>query len=128
MSTESSPTMELIHRFRFEAAHFLPNVPQDHKCRRMHGHSFEAKVVVRGAVDPSHGWVIDYADIKRAVAPLREQLDHHLLNEVEGLENPTSELLALWIWNRLKPALPQLAEVHIAETCNNACTYRGEVG
>lgn len=121
-----TPTVELVHRFTFEAAHFLPRVPEDHKCRRMHGHSFAAEVVVRGPVDPSLGWVVDYADIKAAVAPLRHRLDHHLLNEVEGLENPTSEMIAVWIWERLAPTLPGLTEVRVAETCNNACVYRGD--
>ena len=121
-----NPTVELEHRFTFEAAHFLPHVPADHKCRRMHGHSFAAMVTVRGPIDPKKGWLVDYAEIKRAIAPLREQLDHHLLNEVEGLQNPTSEMVAVWIWERLVSTLPGLAEVRIEETCNNACSYRGE--
>ncbi len=122
---DPTPTVELVHRFTFEAAHFLPSVPDDHKCRRMHGHSFAAEVVVRGPIDAKLGWLIDYADIKATIAPLREQLDHRLLNEVEGLENPTSERIALWIWARLKSHLPGLSEVRVAETCNNACVYRG---
>ena len=92
----------------------------------MHGHSFAATVTVRGPIDPAHGWLIDYAEIKRAIAPLRDQLDHHLLNEIEGLENPTSEMVAVWIWQRLAPTLPVLTEVRVEETCNNACVYRGE--
>jgi 6-pyruvoyltetrahydropterin/6-carboxytetrahydropterin synthase len=120
-----SPQVELIHRFTFEAAHSLPNVPEDHKCRRLHGHSFAAEIVVRGEVDPKLGWLIDYADIKAAVAPLRDRLDHRHLNEVEGLENPTSEMIAVWIWERLEAPLPGLAEVRVAETCRNSCVYRG---
>ena len=112
--------------FRFEAAHLLPNVPAEHKCRRLHGHSFATDVVVRGEIDPRLGWLVDYAEIKAAVEPLRQLLDHRHLNEIEGLENPTSENIAIWIWERLLPALPGLAEVRVAETCNNACVYRGE--
>lgn len=120
-----TPVVELEHRFTFESAHFLPLVPEDHKCRRMHGHSFAATVKVRGALDEKSGWLIDYAEIKRAIAPWREQLDHHLLNEIPGLENPTSEMLAIWLWEALAPDLPGLAEIRIEETCNNACIYRG---
>ncbi|MGA1202298.1 MAG: 6-carboxytetrahydropterin synthase QueD [Planctomycetota bacterium] len=117
--------VELAHRFTFEAAHYLPRVPEGHKCRRLHGHSFAATIVVRGPIDPEMGWLVDYAEIKGAVAPLREMLDHHLLNEVEGLENPTSEVIAVWLWDRLLPSLPILAEVRVEETCNNGCAYRG---
>ena len=115
----------LTHSFNFEAAHFLPRVPRDHKCRRLHGHSFAVDVEVEGNVDESLGWVIDYGEIKKHVAPVRDRLDHYLLNEIDGLENPTSENLALWIWRQLETALPQLSGITIRETCNNACHYRG---
>jgi 6-pyruvoyltetrahydropterin/6-carboxytetrahydropterin synthase len=118
--------MELRKAFQFEAAHLLPLLPANHKCRRLHGHSFHAEIVVRGECDPRLGWVMDYADIKAAFSPLWEQLDHHYLNEVPGLENPTSENVARWIWDRLKPRLPLLAEVAVAETCTARCVYRGE--
>lgn len=117
--------MELRKTFQFEAAHLLPNLPQNHKCRRLHGHSFKVDVVVEGELDPKLGWVMDYADISRAFEPIWKQLDHYYLNEVPGLENPTSENIALWIWDRLVPALPQLAEVSVAETCTARCAYRG---
>ncbi|MEM7164321.1 MAG: 6-carboxytetrahydropterin synthase QueD [Planctomycetota bacterium] len=120
-----SQTFELTHTFRFEAAHSLPHVPADHKCRRLHGHSFSVDVIVRGELDPKLGWLVDYGDIKAAVAPLREQLDHYHLNEIAGLENPTSENLAIWIWDRLQPGLPLLHSLTVRETCNNACTYFG---
>jgi 6-pyruvoyltetrahydropterin/6-carboxytetrahydropterin synthase len=116
--------MELAKSFRFEAAHLLPNVPADHKCRRLHGHSFRATVRVTGPVDPTTGWVMDYAEIARAFEPLRLQLDHRYLNEIDGLENPTSEHVARWIWDRLAPALPGLSSVTVAETCTARCTYR----
>lgn len=118
--------MELRRTFQFEAAHRLPHVAPDHKCARLHGHSFQAEIVVEGPVDPRLGWVMDYADIKAAFAPLYQQLDHHYLNEIPGLENPTSERLAEWIWAQLKPALPLLSEVVVAETCTAKCVFRGK--
>lgn len=111
--------------FRFEAAHLLPNVPEGHKCRRLHGHSFLVDVAVKGEVDEQVGWFIDYADVEAAFAPLRERLDHHYLNEVPGLENPTSENLARWVWVALVRALPGLCRVTVHETCNSRCIYRG---
>jgi len=117
--------VRLSKKFRFEAAHLLPRVPEGHKCRRLHGHSFQVELTVEGLVDPETGWLMDFADVARVFAPLHEQLDHHYLNEVEGLENPTSENLARWIWQRLEHQLP-LAEVRIDETCTSACIYRGE--
>lgn len=118
--------MQLRKSFQFEAAHRLPHLPEGHKCHRLHGHSFMAEIVVEGPLDPQLGWVMDYADIKAAFRPLWEQLDHRYLNEVPGLENPTSEHLARWIWQRLKPTLPQLVEIVVAETCTARCVYRGE--
>lgn len=117
--------MELRRTFQFEAAHRLPHVAPGHKCARLHGHSFIVEVVVEGPVDPHLGWVMDYADIKAAFGPLHRQLDHHYLNEIPGLENPTSERLAEWIWERLKPSLPLLTEIVVAETCTARCVLRG---
>jgi 6-pyruvoyltetrahydropterin/6-carboxytetrahydropterin synthase len=118
--------VELVKDFRFEAAHYLPNVPEGHKCRRMHGHSFRGEVAVRGPVDARVGWLIDFAEMKRVVDPLVARLDHYLLNEVEGLENPTSESIAVWLWNRLVPSLPMLHRVTIEETCTTRCHYFGD--
>ncbi|MGH7726365.1 MAG: 6-carboxytetrahydropterin synthase QueD [Candidatus Eiseniibacteriota bacterium] len=118
--------VELKRTFRFEASHLLPNVPEDHKCRRLHGHSFRVAVRVEGEVDPRTGWVLDYADIARAFEPVRLRLDHYHLNDIEGLANPTSEVLARWIWERLRPALPLLSSITVYETCNTSCTYRGD--
>jgi 6-pyruvoyltetrahydropterin/6-carboxytetrahydropterin synthase len=120
--------VDVYKEFVFEAAHFLPAVPPDHKCRRLHGHSFRVEVHVRGALGAASGWVVDFADLKRAFAPLYEQLDHNYLNDVEGLSNPTSENIACWIWDRLKPSLPGLCQVVIRETCTAGCVYRGEKG
>lgn len=117
--------MELFKSFTLEAAHRLPNVPAGHKCSRVHGHSFRVELHASGPIDPHFGWVIDFAEIKQAFAPLYEQLDHHYLNDVPGLENPTSEHLAVWIWDRLKPSLPLLSQVVVHETCTSGCRYQG---
>lgn len=119
-----SSTMELYKEFTFEAAHRLPNVPEGHKCARLHGHSFYVRVTVSGRVDAHSGWVMDFAELKAAWRPIDEMLDHRYLNDVEGLENPTSEVLAEWIWRRLEDALP-LAAIEIRETCTSGCVYRG---
>jgi 6-pyruvoyltetrahydropterin/6-carboxytetrahydropterin synthase len=117
--------MEIFKEFRFEAAHRLPNVPAGHRCARLHGHSFRVEVHVSGEVDENVGWVRDFADLKTAFGPLYEQLDHNYLNEIPGLENPTSEVLARWIWERLEPALPGLSCVVVKETCTSGAVYRG---
>ena len=118
--------MELYKEFAFEAAHLLPEVPEGHKCRRLHGHSFRVRVTVEGTLDARLGWVMDFAELKRAWAPLDEALDHRYLNDIRGLENPTSERLAQWIWRRLRPVLPGLAAIEVRETCTSGCVYRGE--
>lgn len=117
--------MDISKTFRIEAAHRLPQVPAGHKCARLHGHSFAVEVHVRGPLDPLLGWVMDFADIKAAFAPLYDQLDHNYLNEIPGLENPTSEILARWIWQNLKPRLPLLARIVVHETCTSASIYDG---
>ena len=117
--------MEIFKEFSLEAAHRLPNVPAGHKCARLHGHSFRVSVHVSGPIGDTTGWVMDFADIKAAFAPIDAALDHHYLNDIPGLENPTSEHLARWIWDRLAPALPTLARVEIRETCTSGCVYRG---
>ena len=118
--------MEIFKEFTFEAAHRLPNVPEGHKCARLHGHSFRCEVHVQGPVDEHAGWIMDFADVKAAFDPLHSVLDHHYLNEVDGLENPTSEVLARWIWERLSDSLPGLSAVIVRETCPSGCTYRGD--
>lgn len=117
--------MEIFKEFMFEAAHRLPHVVEGHKCARLHGHSFMVRVSVDGDVDAHTGWVMDFGDIKTAFRPILEQLDHHYLNEIPGLENPTSENIARWIWQRLKPALPELSRIEIRETCTSGCVYNG---
>lgn len=118
--------MEIFKQFSIEAAHRLPNLPESHKCQRLHGHSFRVEIHAKGPVTGREGWVMDFADIGRAFAPLYEQLDHHYLNDIPGLENPTSENLAKWIWTRLKPILPALSKIVIRETCTSGCVYTGE--
>lgn len=119
--------VELVKEFRFEAAHRLPMVPAGHKCFRMHGHSFRIEVMVAGEVDERMGWLVDFGEIAARVEPvLRDELDHRVLNDVPGLENATSELLARWLWRRLGPLVPHLAAVTVHETCTARCTYRGE--
>lgn len=117
--------LELRKSFQFEAAHRLPHLPEGHKCHRLHGHSFQVEVVVEGECDPKLGWVMDYADISASFKPLWVQLDHQYLNEIPGLQNPTSENIAMWIWERLQPDLPQLKEIVVAETCTARCVCRG---
>jgi 6-pyruvoyltetrahydropterin/6-carboxytetrahydropterin synthase len=117
--------VELRKTFQFEAAHLLPHLPESHKCRRLHGHSFQVEIAVAGPCDPQLGWLMDYAEVSDAFRPLWEQLDHRYLNEIPDLDNPTSENLAVWIWTRLKPRLPLLVEVIVAETCTARCVYRG---
>lgn len=119
--------MEIFKEFSFEAAHRLPNVPANHKCARLHGHSFQVAIFVSGPVGRDSGWVMDFADIKTAFKPVYEALDHRYLNEVPGLENPTSENIARWIWFRLQQQLPQLSQITVRETCTSGCIYRGDL-
>ena len=117
--------MEIYKEFTFEAAHRLPNVPEGHKCARLHGHSFRVTIHVSGSLDQKLGWVIDFSEIKTAFKPIMNQLDHNYLNDIAGLENPTSENLAVWIWNELKSSLPKLTQIVVSETCSSGCIYRG---
>lgn len=118
--------MEIYKVFHLEAAHRLPNLPPEHKCSRLHGHSFRVEIHVAGPVEAKSGWIMDFAELKTAFAPVFDALDHRYLNEVPGLENPTSEHLARWVWKKLKPALPGLSKVVIAETCTSGCIYQGD--
>jgi 6-pyruvoyltetrahydropterin/6-carboxytetrahydropterin synthase len=118
--------MEIFRAFTIEAAHRLPQVPAGHKCARLHGHSFRIELHLRGPVGQDTGWVVDFADVKAAFQPTYDRLDHHYLNEIPGLENPTSENLARWIWLQMKPLLPLLARVIVHETCTSGCAYSGD--
>ncbi len=123
---EDVAQVEIFKEFTFESAHRLPNVPASHKCARLHGHSYRVAVHVEGLVGDGTGWVRDFADLTCAVKPVLARLDHYYLNEVEGLDNPTSEVLARWIWDRLVIALPDLSQVVVRETCTSGCVYRGD--
>jgi 6-pyruvoyltetrahydropterin/6-carboxytetrahydropterin synthase len=119
--------VELTKEYTFEAAHRLPKVPPDHKCARLHGHSFRVEVCVAGDVDPDTGWLLDFGDITAVVEPLiRRELDHRTLNDVPGLENPTSEMLSAWLWARLRTHFAGLSSITVHETCAARCTYRGD--
>lgn len=119
-------TTSIYKDFHFEAAHKLPHVPEGHKCGRLHGHSFMVRLELTGEVDAKSGWIIDFSDVKKAFKPILDQLDHYYLNDIDGLENPTSEVLASWIWQKTKPLLPLLSAVTVKETCNAGCIYRGK--
>lgn len=118
--------IELRRDFRFEAAHRLPRLPDGHKCRRLHGHSFRFTVGIEGEVDEHTGFLMDFADVDRVVDPVVALLDHYFLNEIEGLENPTSEVLAAWLWRRIQPSLPLLSFIEVSETCDARVVYRGK--
>lgn len=118
--------MEIYKEFVFDSAHSLPYVPEGHKCKNLHGHTFFLKIFVKGPVVPRIGWVIDFADIKKVCKPIIDTLDHKYLNEIEGLENPTSEVLAIWLWRKIKPQLPLLSKIEIMETPTSAAIYCGE--
>jgi 6-pyruvoyltetrahydropterin/6-carboxytetrahydropterin synthase len=117
--------VRLVHEFRFEAAHRLPHVPAGHKCARLHGHSFRVELAIEGPVNPVTGWFMDFGDLYRLWEPIHDTLDHHYLNEVPGLENPTSEVVSRFIWRKLKPILPALRRVTLFETCESRCEYEG---
>lgn len=117
--------MEIFKEFSFEAAHLLPHAPEGHKCGRLHGHSFRVEVHIDGPVGETSGWVRDFADLAAAAEPVIEQLDHRYLNEIDGLENPTSEVLAMWLWDHLAGPLPELSSIVVRETCTSGCVFTG---
>ncbi len=117
--------MEIYKEFSFEAAHRLPRVPAGHKCGRLHGHSYKVQVHVSGEPGEKSGWIMDFAEISARVSPIIKELDHYYLNEITGLENPTSEQIAIWLWQKIKPLLPALSKIVISETCTSACIYQG---
>lgn len=118
--------LEIFKSFKVDAAHSLPNVPCGHKCGKMHGHTFKITVHVGGKVDQRAGWIVDFGDISQAFAPIAELLDHSCLNDIEGLANPTSENMAIWLWRQLKPSLPGLVKLVVQESPDSGCIYCGE--
>jgi 6-pyruvoyltetrahydropterin/6-carboxytetrahydropterin synthase len=121
----SAPIVTLVRDYAFEAAHFLPRVPESHKCRRMHGHSYKVRVTLVGPIDPELGWLVDFSALDEIVDPIVREIDHRVLNEIAGLDNPTSELLAVWLWRRVSAAMPHLVEIEVAETADSRCAFRG---
>jgi 6-pyruvoyltetrahydropterin/6-carboxytetrahydropterin synthase len=117
--------MIIFKTFTFDAAHYLPNVPQHHKCRQMHGHTYFLKIFLEGELDAANGWVMDYAEIKKQVSPVIELVDHKVLNNVDGLNNPTCEMVTIWLWNRIKPLLPCLSIIELNETPTSGTIYTG---
>ena len=115
--------VEIFKVFSFEAAHRLPNLPASHKCSRLHGHSFRVELYLRGPKTGPENWVLDFADVKRLFQPIYDRLDHHYLNDIEGLENPTSEQIAVWIYQQTKAVLPLLSKVVVHETCTAGSIY-----
>lgn len=120
------PSMQIYKEFKFDAAHCLTRVEDGHKCGKMHGHTFVLEVHLDGEVDPERGWILDFNVLCKCVQPLIDQLDHSVLNDIEGLGNPTSENLAVWFWDRLKPKLPQLHKIVVKESPTSGCIYRGD--
>lgn len=118
--------MEIYKEFAFDAAHFLPNVPPEHKCRSLHGHTYHLRVYVKGMPDNEKGWIVDFKELKDLVMPLIDQLDHKLINKVKGLENPTAENITIWFWNRLKTMLPGLSKIELKETATTGVIYSGQ--
>ncbi len=117
---------EITRLFEFNAAHSLPSVPAGHKCKQIHGHNYTIEIAVHGEVDPEFGWVIDFGELKTAMAPIIDELDHKNLNEIPGLKNPTAEYISRWIWQKLKPSIPILSRVSVNESPVTRCSYFGE--
>lgn len=118
--------MEIYKEFAFDAAHFLPNVPEGHKCKNIHGHTYHLRVYVKGTPGDDSGWIIDFKELKDVVKPIIDELDHTLINNIKGLENPTAENITIWCWNRIKPLVPQLSRLELKETPTSGVIYSGE--
>ncbi len=118
--------MDIYKKFSFDSAHYLPNLPEDHKCKRMHGHTFNVEIHITGNINQEIGWIMDFSEIKTICDPVIEKLDHRVLNDIKGLNNPTSENLAKWIWEKVKPQLSGLKKIIVSETCSTGCIYRGQ--
>ncbi|MFK7960854.1 MAG: 6-carboxytetrahydropterin synthase QueD [Phycisphaerales bacterium] len=118
--------MEIFRDFVFDSAHRLNHLPPGHKCARMHGHTYRLRVHLDGPLDPVVGWVVDFAIVKKVVGEVLDPLDHHVLNEIEGLEQPTAEHIVLYLWRQLQPRLPELCRLTLWENPTNAVSYAGE--
>jgi 6-pyruvoyltetrahydropterin/6-carboxytetrahydropterin synthase len=118
--------MTLYKDFTFDSAHFLPNVPEGHKCGQLHGHTYHLRVFVKGTVKNEEGWVIDFTELKAVVESVVKVIDHKVLNDIEGLQNPTSELLSIWLWENIKPELPLISRIELKETPTSGVIYEGD--
>jgi 6-pyruvoyltetrahydropterin/6-carboxytetrahydropterin synthase len=118
--------MEIYKEFSFDSAHFLPNVPEGHKCKNMHGHTYKLKVFIKGTPDPVLGWIMDFKDLKDVISNIIDQLDHKLINDIPGLENPTAENITIWIWKQISPLLSGLSRIELYETPTTGVIYSGE--
>jgi 6-pyruvoyltetrahydropterin/6-carboxytetrahydropterin synthase len=117
--------MEIFKKYTFDCAHYLPNVSEDHKCKKVHGHTYHLTLYFEGEIDLKYGWIIDFADIKKIVEPTIQLLDHTFLNEIEGLENPTCERMSEWLWNQIKPKISVLSKIKLKETPTSGAIYKG---
>lgn len=117
--------MRIFKQFTFDSAHFLPHVPDGHPCKRIHGHTYRLVLFIEGDLHPHLDWVMDFAEVKKTVEPVVKQLDHRLMNEVAGLENPTCEAIAKWLWMKIKPTLPALCKIELHETPTSGAIYEG---
>ena len=118
--------MEIYKEFSFDSAHYLPNVPDGHKCKNMHGHTYRFKVFLKGIPDPALGWIMDFKELKDKLEPVIDTLDHKLLNDIKGLENPTAENITVWIWQQIQPLFPQLSRIELYETPTTGVIYSGD--
>src|SRR5690554_5163463 len=117
--------MEIFKTFTFDSAHFLPNVPHGHKCKQMHGHTYKMTVYFEGPLDKDLNWVVDFAEVKNVVKPIIDMVDHKVLNDIPGLENPTCEGIAKWLWEKVKANMPQLSKIELCETPTSGVIYTG---
>lgn len=117
--------MEIYKEFAFDSAHFLPNVPEGHKCKNMHGHTYHLRVYIKGMPNSNYGWIMDFKELKDSIMPLIDELDHKVMNEVKGLENPTAENITIWFWDKLKPVIPALSKLELKETPTTGVIYEG---
>ena len=117
--------MKIFKNFTFDSAHFLPNVPEGHKCKELHGHTYRLTVILESELVKKLDWVVDFAEVKNVINPIIDSIDHKLLNDIEGLQNPTCEIVAIWLWNKIKDELPQLTKIELSENASSGVIYEG---
>lgn len=118
--------MKIFKKFTFDSAHFLPNVPEGHKCKEIHGHTYKLTVFLEGELEKDLNWVSDFAEVKRVIKPVIDRIDHKLLNNIEGLENPTCEQIAIWLWDKIKGDMPLMSRIELHETPTSGAIYEGK--